>query len=105
MEQQNVDNELNIELKEDVALGVYSNLAVITHSVSEFIIDFVSMLPAMSKAPVVSRVILTPENAKRLMSALQENVLKYETAHGIIKVDDGGLPPLPMGFGGRTAQA
>jgi hypothetical protein len=105
MEQQNVDNELNIELKEDVALGVYSNLAVITHSASEFIIDFVSMLPAMSKAPVVSRVILTPENAKRLMSALQENVLKYETAHGIIKINDGGLPPLPMGFGGHTAQA
>ncbi|MDR0413845.1 MAG: DUF3467 domain-containing protein [Prevotellaceae bacterium] len=105
MGQQNEDNELNIELKEDVALGVYSNLAIITHSAAEFIIDFVSMLPAMPKSPVVSRVILTPENAKRLMSALQENVLKYETAHGIIKVDGGGLPPIPMGFGGSTAQA
>jgi hypothetical protein len=105
MEQQNVGNELNIELKEDIALGVYSNLAVITHSASEFIIDFVSMLPALAKAPVVSRIILTPENAKRLMSALQENVLKYETAHGIIKIDGGGLPPIPMNFGGPTAQA
>jgi hypothetical protein len=105
MEQENTSSELNVELKEDVALGVYSNLAIITHSSSEFIIDFVSMLPAMPKAPVVSRVILTPENAKRLMSALQENVMKYETAHGIIKVDGGGLPPIPMNFGGRTAQA
>ncbi|MDR1023805.1 MAG: DUF3467 domain-containing protein [Prevotellaceae bacterium] len=105
MEQQNAGNELSIELKEDIALGVYSNLAIITHSAAEFIIDFVSMLPALAKAPVVSRVILTPENAKRLMSALQENVLKFETAHGIIKVDGGGLPPIPMNFGGPTAQA
>ncbi|MDR3367425.1 MAG: DUF3467 domain-containing protein [Prevotellaceae bacterium] len=105
MEQQNRANELDVELKEDMALGAYSNLAIITHSSSEFIIDFVCMLPAVPKAPVVSRVILTPENAKRLLGALQENVMKYETAHGIIKVDGGGLPPIPMNFGGHTAQA
>lgn len=105
MEEQNRVNELDVELKEDMALGVYSNLAIITHSASEFIVDFVCMLPAVPKAPVVSRVILTPENAKRLLGALQENVMKYETTHGIIKIEGGGLPPIPMSFGGHTAQA
>ncbi|MDR3329584.1 MAG: DUF3467 domain-containing protein [Prevotellaceae bacterium] len=105
MEQQQQPNELSIELKEDVAKGSYSNLAIITHSTSEFIIDFVCMMPALPKAPVVSRIILTPENAKRLLSALQDNVQKYEQANGAIEVKHGGIPPLPMNFGGGTVQA
>ncbi len=106
-QQQNKGNEINIELGEDVARGTYSNLAIITHSTSEFIVDFVCMLPAVPKAPVVSRIILTPEHAKRLLGALQENVMKYEAAHGVIKVEGGnaGMPPIPMNFGGNTAQA
>ncbi|MGL4364215.1 MAG: DUF3467 domain-containing protein [Bacteroidales bacterium] len=107
METQNPSNEISIELNEDVARGTYSNLAIITHSSSEFIVDFVCMLPAVPKAPVVSRIILTPEHAKRLMNALQDNLMKYEAAHGTIKVDAGGtaMPTIPMNFGGNTPQA
>jgi len=107
MEQQKNGNEINIELGEDVARGKYSNLAIITHSASEFVVDFACMLPAIPKAPVVSRIILTPEHAKRLLGALQENVMRYEAAHGAIKAVGGGtaMPPFPMNFGGNTAQA
>jgi hypothetical protein len=106
-QQQNSGNEISIELGEEVARGKYSNLAIITHSSSEFVVDFVSMLPAVPKAPVVSRIILTPEHAKRLLGALQENVMKYEAAHGMIKAANVnmGVPPIPMSFGGNTAQA
>ena len=86
-------NELNIELPEDVAEGTYSNLAIITHSPSEFVVDFVRMMPGVPKAKVQSRVILTPQHAKRLMKALIDNVKKYESMHGEIKdVDVMGLP-------------
>jgi len=106
-QQQKNGSEINIELGEDVARGAYSNLAIITHSSSEFVVDFVCMLPAVPKAPVVSRIILTPEHAKRLLGALQENMMRYETAHGAVKVAGGamGMPPIPMNFGGNTAQA
>ncbi|MGL4908571.1 MAG: DUF3467 domain-containing protein [Bacteroidales bacterium] len=106
MEQQN-NNEISIELSEEVARGTYSNLAIITHSSSEFIVDFVCMLPAVPKAPVVSRIILTPEHAKRLMNALKENVMKYEKANGEIQTSNNGvvMPPIPMNFGGNTPQA
>ena len=97
-------NEINIELNEEVAQGTYSNLAIITHSSSEFIVDFVRMMPGIPKAQVKSRIILTPEHAKRLLLALQENVLKYEAAHGPIKVDN-GTPAIPMNFGGGIGQA
>lgn len=97
-------NEINIELNERVAQGIYSNLAIITHSSSEFVIDFVRMMPGVPKAQVKSRIILTPEHAKRLLSALQENISKYEAAHGTIKVDH-GAPVIPMNFGGGMAQA
>ncbi len=69
--------QLNIELSEEVAQGIYSNLAVITHSASEFIIDFIRIMPGIPKANVKSRVILTPEHAKRLLLALQDNIKKY----------------------------
>jgi hypothetical protein len=107
MEEQNKkQNQINIELKEDVAQGTYSNLAVITHSSSEFVLDFVRIMPGIPKAEVKSRVILTPEHAKRLLMALKDNLEKYENAHGPIKkVDDKGGPNIPMNFGGPTAQA
>jgi hypothetical protein len=101
MEQQ---KEINIELKEEVAQGTYANFAVIAHSQSEFVVDFVTILPGMPKAQVKSRIILTPEHAKRLQSALQDNISKYETAHGKIKINEGGMT-IPLTFGNNTAQA
>jgi hypothetical protein len=106
MEDPNDKNQINIELKEDIAQGTYSNLAIITHSPSEFVVDFIRMMPGMPKAEVKSRIILTPEHAKRLLFALKDNVAKYESAHGMIKNIEGIVPPIiPMNFGGPTAQA
>lgn len=106
-EKEKKQNQINIELKEDVAQGTYSNLAIITHSSSEFVLDFVRIMPGTPKAEVKSRIILTPEHAKRLLHALQDNIAKFESLHGEIKkVEGGGSPPtMPMGFGGPTAQA
>ena len=99
-------NQINIELNEEVAQGVYSNLAVITHSSSEFVIDFVRVMPGIPKAQVKSRIILTPEHAKRLMLALKDNISKFESVHGPVKdVQGAGGPVIPMSFGGPTAQA
>jgi hypothetical protein len=99
-------NQINIELKEDIAQGTYSNLAIITHSSSEFVIDFVRIMPGIPKANVQSRIILTPEHAKRLLLALKDNLAKYEAAHGVIKdVEGSGGPQIPLNFGGPTAQA
>lgn len=100
MENQNKENKINIELPEDIAEGLYSNLAIITHSTSEFVCDFVQMMPGMPKAKVRSRVVMTPENAKRLLSALQDNLRKYEANIGKIE-DKGGKQP-PMNFGPPT---
>ena len=97
------NNQLNIELSEEVAEGIYSNLAVITHSNSEFVIDFIKMMPGVPKAKVKSRIVLTPQHAKRLMKALKDNLAKFEQEHGVIKDTD--MPMLPMNFGGPTAQA
>ena len=108
MEEQNQDpNQINIELSEEIADGIYSNLAIITHSPAEFVVDFVRMLPGTPKAKVKSRIILTPQHAKRLMKALIDNVGKYEAAHGAIKDLDGGSQGggIPMNFGGPTTQA
>ena len=106
MEEKAKKNQINIELKEDVAQGTYSNLAIITHSSSEFVLDFVRVMPGVPKAEVKSRVILTPEHAKRLMLALQDNIKKYEAINGPIKdVQGTGGPVIPMHFGGPTAQA
>ncbi|WKD86261.1 hypothetical protein KCTC32516_01627 [Polaribacter huanghezhanensis] len=89
--------QLNIELDEAVADGTYSNLAIINHSVSEFIVDFINVMPGVPKAKVKSRIILTPQHAKRLTKALADNVQKFEQAHGEIK--DYEQPPIPMNFG------
>ena len=97
-------NQLNIELSAEVAEGTYSNLAIISHSSSEFVIDFIRIMPGTPKANVKSRIILTPEHAKRLLMALQDNISKYESQMGKIKVPDNGMmPPIPMGFGGGEA--
>jgi len=97
-------NQLNIELTEEVAEGVYSNLVIITHSSSEFVVDFARIMPGVPKAKVKTRVLLTPQHAKRLMKALGDNVLKYEKANGPIKdTDDPNVPPI--NFGGPPTQA
>ena len=104
MENNNDENQVNFELTEEIALGVYSNLAIITHSPSEVVSDFVQMMPGMPKGKVRSRVIMTPQNAKRFMRALIENIQKYEQSFGIIEENDNqGMPP--MNFGTPTTQA
>ena len=91
------EGQLNIEIDDKTAEGTYSNLAIINHSVSEFIVDFISVMPGQPKAKVKSRIILTPQHAKRLTKALAENVKRFELAHGEIK--DYEQPPIPMNFG------
>ena len=83
---ENNQHGIDIELDADVAQGHYSNLAIISHSTSEFILDFAAILPGLPKAKVKSRIILTPEHAKRLMMSLQENIIRYESAMGKIEV-------------------
>lgn len=89
--------QINIELDEKIAEGIYSNLAIINHSVSEFVIDFVTIMPGTPKSKVKSRIILTPQHAKRLLRALGENISRFETAHGEIKEQE--QPPIPLNFG------
>lgn len=106
MDEKQKKNQINIELKEEVAQGTYANLAIITHSTSEFVLDFVRVMPGIPKAEVKSRIILTPEHAKRLLNALNDNVSKFESVHGKIKEPEpGGNPAMPMNFGGPAAQA
>ncbi|NLZ96204.1 MAG: DUF3467 domain-containing protein [Bacteroidales bacterium] len=93
----NHENQLEIELSDDVAQGTYSNLAVISHSTSEFVLDFIRVVPGVPKAQVKSRIILTPDHAKRLMAALEENIEKFEKMNGPVSVDNenlGFIPPL-----------
>ena len=99
---ENNENKLDIEIPHDVAKGTYSNLAIITHSHSEFILDFATMLPGLQKAGVSNRIIMTPEHAKRLLMALQDNIQKYEAQFGQISFGRGpGNDTFPMGgFGG-----
>jgi len=78
MEKNQLTNEIQVELTDEIAQGIYSNLAVIAHSSSEFIIDFINVVPGSPKAKVKSRIILTPDNAKRLLMALQDNINKFE---------------------------
>lgn len=95
-------NSLNIEIDEQTAEGTYSNLAIINHSVSEFVVDFVNIMPGNPKSKVKSRIILTPQHAKRLVKALSDNISKFENEHGSIKDYDN--PPIPLNFG-PTGQA
>lgn len=93
----NPENQIEIELSEEVAQGIYSNLAIISHSSSEFVLDFIRVVPGMPKAKVKSRIILTPDHAKRLISALEENIEKFEKMNGPVSINNenlGFLPPL-----------
>jgi ribonuclease BN (tRNA processing enzyme) len=103
MEEQQNNSQLNIEISEEMADGSYANLAIITHSHAEFVIDFVSVMPNTPKSKVKSRVIFTPMHAKRFMKAMVENIQRYEAANGSIK--DLEQIEIPMNFGGPTAQA
>ncbi len=96
-------NQLNIEISEEIAEGSYANLAIITHSHAEFVMDFVNVMPGTPKSKVKSRIIFTPMHAKRFMKALIDNIEKYETINGSIK--DLEQIEIPMHFGGPTAQA
>ena len=89
--------QINIELDEKIAEGIYSNLAIINHSSSEFVLDFESTMPGIPKAKVKSRIVLTPQHAKRLMKAIGENIHRFEVAHGEIK--DTEQTPIPLSFG------
>lgn len=97
------ENQLNIEISEEVAEGNYANLAVITHSHAEFVIDFVNVMPGTPKSKVKSRIILTPQHAKRFMKALTENITRFESMNG--KIQDLEDVQIPMNFGGPSAQA
>lgn len=97
MENINPQGQINIELDEQVAEGIYSNLAIINHSNSEFVVDFVTLMPGVPKAKVKSRIILTPQHAKRFLKALNENIQRFEAAHG--KIEEGEQPAIPLNFG------
>ena len=99
------EQKLNINLSPEVAEGNYSNLAIVAHSSSEFVVDCVRMMPGQKSANVQSRIIMTPENTKKLLFALQENVAKYEKQFGTIKINGTPVPgsTIPMSFGGGQA--
>jgi ribonuclease BN (tRNA processing enzyme) len=103
MADQQQPNQLNIEISEEMSEGVYSNLVIITHSHAEFVMDFVNVMPGTPKSKVKSRIILTPQHAKRFMKALIDNVKRFEAANGTIQ--DIEEMQIPLNFGGPTAQA
>ena len=98
-------NQINIELTEEIADGLYSNLAIITHSNSEFVVDFVKVMPGVPKAKVKARIVLTPHHAKKLLRTLNDNILKFEATNGAIiePKTNNDLPPI--NFGGPPSQA
>lgn len=103
MPEQEPNNQLNIEISEEMAEGVYANLVIITHSHAEFVIDFVNVMPGTPKSKVKSRLILTPQHAKRFMKALTENLGRFEQLNG--KIQDLEESQIPITFGGPSAQA
>ena len=103
-EEKNNKNGINIELSEEIAEGLYSNLAIITHSSSEFIMDYIRIMPGVTKGKVKSGIIMTPEHAKKLHRALSDNLSKYENAYGQIKETD-QTASIPLNFGGPANQA
>jgi uncharacterized protein (DUF1778 family) len=102
MSDQQQQGQINIELDEKIAEGIYSNLAIINHSASEFVLDFVTIMPGVPKAKVKSRIVLTPQHAKRFLNALGENIHRFESANG--EIQDTEQPPMPLNFG-PTGQA
>lgn len=103
--QQNPDGSIDVELSEEIAEGVYANLAMIAHSNSEFILDFIRLMPGVPKAKVKARIILTPEHAKRLLEALRENISRFEEAYGDINNPTDAFKFPPGGFSGPVGQA
>lgn len=97
-------NQISIELSEEIAEGEYANLATIAHSNSEFVIDFIRLMPGTPKAKVKARIIITPEHAKRLLSALEDNINKYEDSFGAIKQAE-STSKFPINFGGTMGEA
>ncbi|NEV93902.1 DUF3467 domain-containing protein [Psychroflexus sp. YR1-1] len=95
--------KLNIQIDDDVAQGIYSNLAIINHSQTEFVLDFVNIMPGSPKNKVRSRIILTPQHAKRLLRALNDNINRFEKSQGSIKEQE--KTNIPMNFGGPTGEA
>jgi hypothetical protein len=98
-------NQLNIEVPEEVAGGVYSNFVIVGHSASEFVIDFVQIMPGLPQAKVKSRIIMAPSQVKRLFAALGDNIDKYEKMFGNIHVQDNPNSHLPPGFAGPAGFA
>lgn len=98
------ENQINIELSEEIAEGEFANLAMIAHSSSEFVIDFIRLMPGFPKAKVKARIVITPEHAKRLLSALNENIERYESNFGTIKHSQ-EIPTFPMNFNGTIGEA
>ncbi len=104
-QQPNQEGSIDVELSEEIAEGVYANLAMIAHSNSEFILDFIRLMPGVPKAKVKARIILTPEHAKRLLDALSENISRYEEANGNISKPNDTFRFPSGGFGGPGGQA
>lgn len=96
------EEKIDINLSEEVAQGVYSNLAIITHSHAEFVVDFVSLMPGLPKGNVRSRIVMTPQNAKRLLHALNENIQKFEQKNGVIKDAAPDMIPVLGNSGGKA---
>lgn len=105
MSEKEQKGKLNIELPEDVATGIYANLAVITHSPAEFVMDFIQVMPGMPKAKVRSRVVMSPHHVKRLLGALAENVQRFEKQHGPIQDHGAADPGMPLPYMGPQGQA
>ncbi|GAB3943697.1 DUF3467 domain-containing protein [Spirosoma harenae] len=101
----NPEGAIDVELSEEIAEGVYANLAMIAHSNSEFILDFIRLMPGVPKAKVKARIILTPEHAKRLLDALRENISRYEEAYGGINQPNDTFRFPSGSFGGPGGQA
>lgn len=106
-QKQETEQQINVELSEEMAEGVYSNLVMIAHSNSEFILDFIRLMPGVPKAKVKARIIVTPEHAKRLLDALKDNINKFEEAYGPIQNSgsEGSHFNFPMSFGGPGGEA
>ncbi len=105
MAKKSEENQINVELTEEMAEGEYVNLAMIAHSQSEFVIDFIKMMPGLPKAKVKARVILTPDHALRLLNALKDNIAKYEDMYGDIDEDSNGGFPFPPHYSGPIGEA
>lgn len=103
MEEKKPQQQINIDLSEDLAEGEYANLAMIAHSNSEFVIDFIRMMPGLPKAKVKARIIMTPDHTRRLLAALKDNIQRYEEAFGKISTDEG--VNFPLNFGGSGGEA